>query len=155
MKQLLVLGSTILAAGKFSISDTAVSAGDAIFPLAAIPGSQVVEAETPDDFTPSTYEWHGALVAKAPPPIPREQLKAKRETAVEALTVTVGGKVFDGDETSQDRMTRALKAADLSGQATCTWVLHDNSAVTVTRQELEQALVLSIQAQAAIWVIHP
>lgn len=97
---------------------------------------------------------NGAIIIEPQKGPSREQLKAQRQAAVDAITVTVNGKVFDGDEISQERMTRALKAADITGQTSCTWVLSDNSAVTVTRQELEQALALSIQSQAAIWVIQ-
>jgi hypothetical protein len=93
-------------------------------------------------------------VPPAPPPPPtREELKQARQVAVDAITVTVNGKVFDGDEISQGRMVRALRVADITGQTSCTWVLHDNSAVEVTRDELAQALSLAMEAQGAIWVI--
>lgn len=87
----------------------------------------------------------------APPS--REQLKQERQAAVDAITVTVNGKVFDGDEISQGRMARALRVADITGQTSCTWVMHDNSAVDVTREDLAQALSLAMEAQGAIWVI--
>lgn len=103
---------------------------------------------------PGDRMLNGAIIIEPQKGPSREQLKAQRQAAVDAITVTVNGKVFDGDEISQERMTRALKAADITGQTSCTWVLSDNSAVTVTRQELEQALALSIQSQAAIWVIQ-
>jgi translation elongation factor EF-G len=83
----------------------------------------------------------------------RDQLKTVRDATVAAITVTVGDKVFDGDEVSQGRMARALRVADITGQTTCTWVLHDNTSVTVTKEELGQALALAMQAQAAVWVI--
>jgi hypothetical protein len=83
----------------------------------------------------------------------REQLKAQRQATVDAITVTVNGKVFDGDETSQERMARALRVADDTGQTSCTWVLHDNTAATVTRADLAQALALSMQAMGAVWVL--
>jgi hypothetical protein len=83
----------------------------------------------------------------------REQLKVERQAAVDAITVTVGDKVFDGDEISQERMTRALTVAGITGQSSCIWVLHDNTAAKVTRDELAMALALSMQAQAAIWVL--
>jgi hypothetical protein len=83
----------------------------------------------------------------------REELKEARQAAVDAIAVTVNGMVFDGDETSQGRMVRALRVADVTGQASCTWVLHDNTAADVTREDLAQALALAMQAQAAIWVI--
>lgn len=83
----------------------------------------------------------------------RDELKAARQTQVDAITVSVNGKVFDGDETSQERMARALRVADITGQTSCTWVLHDNTAVTATKDELAQALALAMQAQGAMWVI--
>jgi hypothetical protein len=91
--------------------------------------------------------------SRAPQPPTREQLKTVREATVSAITVTVGGKVFDGDEVSQGRMARALLTASITGQTTCTWVLHDNTSVTVTKAELEIALALAMQAQAEVWVI--
>jgi hypothetical protein len=94
------------------------------------------------------------IIPPAPPAPPsREQLKQERQAAVDAITVAVNGKVFDGDEISQGRMARALRVADITGQTSCTWVLHDNSAVEVTREELAQALSLAMEAQGAIWVI--
>lgn len=90
----------------------------------------------------------------APLPPTREQLKQTRQAVVDAITVTVNGKVFDGDEISQGRMARALKVADITGQTSCTWVLHDNTAAQVTREDLAQALSLAMQAQGTIWVIQ-
>lgn len=83
----------------------------------------------------------------------RDQLKAARDAAVAAITVSVNGMMFDGDEISQGRMVRALNVAETTGQESCTWVLHDNTPATVTKEELAQALALAMQAQAAIWVI--
>lgn len=90
--------------------------------------------------------------APSAPPT-REQLKQARQEAVDAITVTVNGKVFDGDETSQGRMARALRVADLTGQTSCTWVLHDNTPAQVTYSDLAQALSLAMQEQGALWVI--
>jgi hypothetical protein len=98
--------------------------------------------------------WSGqSFTAPAPIPPTRDDLKAQRQAAVNAITVIVNGKVFDGDETSQERMARALRVSDITGQTSCTWVLHDNTPVMVTRDELAQALSLSMQAQANLWVI--
>jgi hypothetical protein len=83
----------------------------------------------------------------------RDDLKAQRQAIVEAITVTVNEKVFNGDETSQGRMNRALRVADITGQTSCTWVLADNTPATVTKEELAQALALSMQAQADVWVL--
>lgn len=98
-------------------------------------------------------EVEGDDPSETPAPPTRDELKAQRQAAVDAITVTVGGKVFDGDEISQGRMARALRVADITGQASCIWVLHDNTAVEVTRDELSQALALAMQAQSEIWVI--
>ena len=38
--------------------------------------------------------------------------KANRQAAVDAITVTVDGMVFDGDEESQNRIARAVAVAD-------------------------------------------
>lgn len=91
-----------------------------------------------------------------PPPLPtREELKAQRTAAVEAIKVTTAaGNTFDGDEVSQGRMSRAIIAlgAAPSG-ATVNWVLADNTVLNATQAELTEALLLAGQAQAAIWII--
>jgi hypothetical protein len=120
--------------------------------LDAIEGVQLVEA--PGAAIGDLWDGETFTREEAPPAPPtREQLKQARQAAVDAITVTVNDKVFDGDETSQGRMARALRVAEITGQTSCTWVLHDNTAVEVTRDELAQALALAMQAQGAIWVI--
>ena len=85
----------------------------------------------------------------------RQAAKAEREVAVAALTVTTSqGHVFDGDETSQNRMARAILALQGAGQASTLWVLNDNTAIDVTVAELTEALALAGAAQSAIWVIE-
>jgi len=121
------------------LSDRYRCNGDLDIQFDVIGDSQVVDA--PDGYAPPL------------PPPTREELKAKRQEIVDAITVEVNGKVFDGDEISQERMARALKVADITGQTSCTWVLHDNSAVDVTKDELAQALALALQAQSAVWII--
>ncbi len=82
----------------------------------------------------------------------REFRKFVRDAKTAAILVTVSsGKTFDGDEKSQERMARAIKAAEIVGQTETTWVLADNSAATVTLAEMLEALALAIQAQSAIW----
>ncbi|MGS3139376.1 DUF4376 domain-containing protein [Aeromonas sanarellii] len=76
--------------------------------------------------------------------------KAERAAAVAAITVEVDGLVFDGDEDSQNRMARAVTAADLLTDTT-EWTLADNRVVVVTVQQLKQALRLSTEARTAIW----
>jgi len=86
----------------------------------------------------------------------RVDSKAIRSEAVKRITVTTtAGNVFDGDETSQDRMTRAITAMEgLPVETTTLWVLSDNTPAQVTRDELKEALLLAGQAQSDLWVIE-
>lgn len=82
-----------------------------------------------------------------------EEAKATRQAAVGAITVTVNGKVFDGDEISQTRITRAIlgmqlkNITDFPGE----WTLADNSKVSVTLAELSEVLVLAGARQSELW----
>jgi len=76
--------------------------------------------------------------------------KAHRESAVSAIIVEVDGLVFDGDELSQNRMARAVAAADALTETT-DWTLHDNSVVTVTVLQLKIACRLAGEAQTVTW----
>lgn len=123
----------------------------------ALPGLQMVPAENAHigDL------WDGQYFT-APPPLPptRDELKAQRDAAVAAIVVTTtAGNTFDGDETSQDRMSRAVVALSNSNPGaappgpTVNWVLADNTVIQATKDELAEALILAGGAQAAIWVI--
>lgn len=84
------------------------------------------------------------------------QAKAERAAAVAAITVTVDGMVFDGDEKAQERMARTVTAATATGASmddTTVWVLHDNTVATVTVRQLATALRLAGEAQTALWTI--
>ena len=77
--------------------------------------------------------------------------KAARQAEVEAITVTTqSGKVFDGDEAAQNRMSRAVNAMDEAD--TLPWVLANNTIAQVTCAELREALKLAGAAMAEIWV---
>lgn len=75
--------------------------------------------------------------------------KAEREDYVSKIVVEVDGLLFDGDETSQDRMARSIIALDLGEKVQ--WVLADNSIKMVTRAQLREALRKAGEAQTAIW----
>lgn len=84
------------------------------------------------------------------------QAKAERAAAVSKITVTVNGMVFDGDETSQERMARTITAAVATGEdmsATTTWVLADNTVAQVSMQQLAQALRAAGEAQTELWTM--
>lgn len=75
--------------------------------------------------------------------------KAEREDYVSKIVVEVDGMLFDGDETSQDRMARSIIALDLGEKVQ--WVLADNTIKMVTRAQLREALRKAGKAQTAIW----
>lgn len=91
----------------------------------------------------------------APVPTPEQILaekKKQRQAIVDAITVTTStGKVFDGDEDAQSRMSRAIQAAQIASIPSTTWVLANNIPTVVTLAELQEALVLSMQAMGAVW----
>ena len=76
--------------------------------------------------------------------------KRERQIAVDAITVTVDGMVFDGNEASQNRMARVIASADDMGQ-TAEWTMANNDVANVTMGQLKQALALATEAQTAIW----
>ena len=97
-------------------------------------------------------------IAAIPVPAPeeleqqaREAFKAQRQLLVDDIKVTVGGKVFDGDETSQTRMARAAVA--MTDQETILWVLADNTPTQCAKVELVEALRLAGEEQTKIWVM--
>ena len=82
------------------------------------------------------------------------EAKTERSDAVSRITVEVDGMIFDGDETSQDRMTRAITMFTSSGlpaDTTTSWVLADNTVAQVTISQLTQALLLAGQKQTELW----
>ena len=77
--------------------------------------------------------------------------KQDKILAVSQITVTTtSGNVFDGDEVSQNRMSRAVTASNAGD--TTQWILADNTQATVTHEELKEALLLSGRAMTVIWV---
>ena len=84
----------------------------------------------------------------------RESFKAGRIAAVEAITVTTtAGNTFDGDETSQTRMSRAILVLSTGAAATVPWVLADNTVIQATAAELTEALALAGAEQARFWAL--
>lgn len=95
-----------------------------------------------------------ALAALVAPAEAREAAKQSRAKAVASIVVTTStGKAFDGDETSQGRMSRALLAMQLAGVTETLWILADNTPTQVTLAELGEALILAGQEQTRLWVI--
>lgn len=133
-------------------------------------GKCVIDTET-DTYIPvnATYhrEWqmYQEWLAEGNTPLPymteeelahkdiddaRVAFKSSRSAVVESLKVTVGDKVFDGDETSQTRMARAIIV--MTDTETVLWILADNTPAQVTKAELTEALRLAVEAQTQAWV---
>lgn len=102
------------------------------------------------------YNWDGSAWvhnAEAEALQARELAKQARQAAVDSITVTVNGKVFDGDETSQTRMARAIIGLQATRQATIKWTLADNTETQATLAELTEALCLAGDRQGELWAI--
>jgi len=117
----------------------------------------------PPDPANSDYQAYQQWLAagNTPEPVPpktpeelRAEAKTTRQAAVDAIKVTTqAGNTFDGDETSQARMSRAILVLSTGYAASVNWVLADNTVIQADVAELTEALALAGAAQAAIWVI--
>ena len=120
--------------------------------FAGIEGATWLHAELNEwlkDNTPLHFMTEEELTQKAIDDA-RVAFKSSRSAAVESIKVAVGDKVFDGDETSQTRMARAIVA--MTDTETTIWVLANNTPVQVTKDELTEALRLAGEAQTQAWV---
>lgn len=94
-------------------------------------------------------------LASAPETLsPSEAAKAARAAAVENIKVTTqAGNTFDGDETSQGRMSRAIMVLSTGAAESVPWVLADNTVIQADIAELTEALALAGAEQARLWVL--
>ena len=76
--------------------------------------------------------------------------KANRAIHVENIEVEYNGVVYQGDETSQDRMSRAINGLP-DDVTTISWKAKDNSSQELTRLDLKEILFLAGQEQTRIW----
>ena len=82
-----------------------------------------------------------------------EKAKVERANEVAAIKVTVGNKVFDGDEKAQSRMTRALNVAEITGMQSTVWILAHNTVAEVTVEEMKEALSKAMLAMGKLWTV--
>lgn len=114
--------------------------------------------EVPDE-AEAGWLWDGTTLSA--PPVPpktpeqlREEAKAARAEAVNNIKVTTAaGNTFDGDETSQARMSRAILVLSTGAAASVPWVLADNTVIQASAAELTEALALAGAEQARLWVL--
>ena len=86
--------------------------------------------------------------------VAREAAKAARAINVANIKVTTAaGNTFDGDETSQTRMSRAILVLSTGAAESVPWVLANNTVIQATAAELTEALALAGAEQAQLWVL--
>ena len=76
--------------------------------------------------------------------------KANTQILVKVIEVEYDGVIYQGDETSQDRMSRAINGLP-DDIATILWRAKDNSSHQLTRLDLKEILFLAVQEQTKIW----
>jgi len=87
-----------------------------------------------------------------------EEWKANRQDKVDNIEVTYNGIVYQGDETSQTRMDRAIRGLEKLDQLypetaphTQTWVAKDNSSHQLTAEDLTLIMVEAGRIQGQLW----
>lgn len=103
------------------------------------------------------WDGEGFIAPPAPPsPITGDTpQKLERTVLVARIKVTAStGKEFDGDETSQNRMNRAITVLRETGRPSAPWTLADNTQADVTLAEFIEALALAGAAQSDLWVLN-
>lgn len=76
--------------------------------------------------------------------------KQSRQTLVDNIEVTLDTVVYQGDELSQTRMSRAIVALP-DDVTTVPWVAKDNTVVQLNKVQLTELLLQAGQAQSMIW----
>ena len=76
--------------------------------------------------------------------------KAIRQEAVDNIEVTYNGVIYQGDEDSQSRMSRAINGLP-DNTTTIKWKAKDNSSHELNKEDLKQILFLAGQEQTRIW----
>lgn len=107
--------------------------------------------DTRSEFLIPLKDQYASITADYLERVRMQEAKAKRQAEIDAIIVTTAaGNSFDGDEASQTRMTRAITS--LQPGETMPWVLADNVAADVSKEELQEALRLAGTVQTEIWL---
>ena len=77
-------------------------------------------------------------------------LKKEKRAKLDSIKVEVNGNLFDGNETARLNMLSAVQAANVNGITKANWKLADNTIVEVTIDDINTALVKSIEAVGSI-----
>lgn len=76
--------------------------------------------------------------------------KENRHVLVDSIEVEYNGILYQGDEESQNRMSRAINGLP-DDMTTISWKASDNSSQELTRVDLKEILFLAGQEQTRIW----
>lgn len=107
--------------------------------------------DTRSEFLIPLKDQYASITAEYLERVRMQEAKATRQAEIDAIIVTTAaGNSFDGDEASQTRMIRAIMA--LQPGETMPWVLAENVAADVSREELQEALRLAGTVQTEIWL---
>ena len=78
-----------------------------------------------------------------------QNYKTIRQNIVNNIEIIYNEIIYQGDEKSQDRMSRAIVGMD--DEDTIEWTAKDNSKVVLLRSDLKQILRLSVVEQTKVW----
>lgn len=78
-----------------------------------------------------------------------QNYKTIRQNIVDNIEVIYNEIIYQGDEKSQDRMSRAIVGMD--DEDTIKWTAKDNSRVVLLRSDLKQILRLASIEQTKLW----
>lgn len=76
--------------------------------------------------------------------------KRNRQQLVDNILVEYNGVTYQGDEKSQDRMSRAINGLP-DDVTTVPWIAYDNSVHQLNKADLKQILFLAGVQQSTIW----
>jgi hypothetical protein len=79
--------------------------------------------------------------------------KSSRQALVDNIEVTLNTVIYQGDELSQTRMSRAIVALP-DDVVTISWVAKDNTVQLLNRVQLTGLLLQAGQAQSAVWNLN-
>lgn len=93
------------------------------------------------------------------PPLSAEEIKqgeiakwkSERDIKVQNIEVTYKDVVYQGEEKSQDRMSRAVSALP-NTDVTTLWVAKDNSVQLLNKEDLQNILLLARTEMSRIWI---
>lgn len=77
--------------------------------------------------------------------------KSERDIKVQNIEVTYKDVVYQGDEKSQDRMSRHINALP-NTEVTTMWVAKDNSVQILNKEDLQNILLLAGAEMSKIWI---